>query len=84
MNGKLNKSQTLTQRQSEASCSQAWKKSTFECLEISALGMPSVVLEWERQEKRLSRIWLIVGGKVSEPLAARVTSRVQVTIRKGD
>lgn len=46
--------------------------------------MPSVVLEWERQEKRLSRIWLIVGGEMREALAARVTPRVQVTIRKGN
>ena len=84
MSGKLDKSQTLTQRQSEASYSQAWKKPTFECCEISALGMPSVVLEWERHEKRLRRIWLTVGGEMREPLAARVTPRVQVTIRKGD
>lgn len=84
MSGKLNKSQTLTQRQSEASHSQAWKKSTYECCEISVPGMPSVVLEWERHEKRLRRIWLIVGGEMREPLAARVTPRVQVTIRKSD
>ena len=46
--------------------------------------MPSVLLEWERQEKRLTRIWLIVAGEMREALAARVTPRVQVIIRKGN